>query len=263
MYYDDNSNIFNNNNILNQYDFDFTKDNLTDYIHSFSILNDNESIPTTPKKIFKVIRKKNRGVQKLDRDFSLLNPSSANLYKNIHSNYSYDNIFRKLQIHYFNFIVNVTNDVIGSVLLDNNKLSFGKIAYKLKKNINLEMIDRLRKSNIEYILKLKESKKYKQIHKKNSIENMNDYTLQKISQSSKWMSEYFKINYLKFFKYYYNKLEPLKEIINIEGKIILIRKKTKSLYDLLIKNRDIKDKLIEIVESFYLSRPKFISKGDY
>ena len=58
------------------------------------------------------------------------------------------------------------------------------------------------------------------------------------------------MKYINLFIFYYNKEKPLKEIIFKDKKIILSRR-TKTFYDLLVKNKKDKLDLIETARSVY------------
>ena len=58
------------------------------------------------------------------------------------------------------------------------------------------------------------------------------------------------MKYLDLFSYYYNGNKPLTEI-EINNKIIKISTKTKPFFRLIQKNKDIKERIMEVVEKFY------------
>jgi hypothetical protein len=163
-----------------------------------------------------------------------------------HINSSFDNMQTKIQVHFISFIVNVSNDALHTELGVNN-YNFKDISYEIKRNIRQDYIERLKNSPISDILKLRISKKFKNFDK-----YINYETLNKVCQLSEWLNDFFKINYLIFFKYYYNNCIKLAKI-TFKGKDIILSKKTKSFYDLLerTENKDIRNKLIDTLKSVY------------
>jgi hypothetical protein len=179
--------------------------------------------------------------------------------KRMHHNSSFDNIQTKIQVHFFSFIVNVTNDALYTQL-GTNDFNFKDISYEIKRNIRHDNVEKLKNSQIGDILKLKISKKYKKFN-----ESMNYETFNKVCEKSEWLKDFFKINYLILFKYYYNNCKKL-EKITFKEKDIFLSKKTESFYDLLEKkiNKDIRNKLIDTVKSVYFNGyDTLIEKGSF
>ena len=131
--------------------------------------------------------------------------------KRMHLNSSFDNIQTKIQVHFFSFIVNVSNDALYTQL-GLKDYNFKDISYEIKKNIRQDNVEKLKKSPIGNIIKMKISKKYKKFN-----ESMNCETFNKVCELSEWLNDFFKINYLILFKYYYNNCKKL-EKITFEGK---------------------------------------------
>ena len=166
--------------------------------------------------------------------------------KTKHINSSFDNMQTKIQVHFISFIINVSNDALHTQL-GVNHYNFKDISYEIKRKICHDYIERLKCSPISEILKLRISKKFK-----NFKEHINYETLNKVCQVSEWLNDFFKINYLICFNYYYNNCIKL-EKITFKGKDIILSKKTKSFYDLLerTENKDIRNKLIDTLKSVY------------
>ena len=59
------------------------------------------------------------------------------------------------------------------------------------------------------------------------------------------------MNSLKLFKYYYNKEKPLNKI-KFENKEIYLSLGTKTFYDLLEKNKDSQEEIIEVAKKRFL-----------
>ena len=220
--------------------------------------------PIIKRNLFLIYKKKRPGIQVV-KDNSSNTISSSSRTRRSHDNRGRDNILTKIQVNYMNFIVNFTNDVIKTIFGDAKQLFILRIGYKLKNKTKRSILDELKKMNIEDILILKESPKCKKVRGNIDPEyNLNEIKVKKIKESSEWMSKYFKNNYIKFFKYYFNNLQPMKAI-DIEGKKIYLSKKTKSFYDLIIKdkNKKIMDKLVDTAKSIFLketTRPIFFTE---
>ena len=59
------------------------------------------------------------------------------------------------------------------------------------------------------------------------------------------------MNSLKLFKYYYNKEKPLNKI-SFENKEIFLSPRAKTFYDLLEKNKDTREEIIEVTKKYFL-----------
>ncbi len=77
--------------------------------------------------------------------------------------------------------------------------------------------------------------------------------MEKIENSSPSLSKLFEINYLELFEKYYNKGNPLNEIV-YENIIINLSEKTKekAFCNLIDKNKNLKNHLIDITEKNYI-----------
>ena len=166
----------------------------------------------------------------------------------IHGRGSFDNIQRKIQVHFINFITNFCNDAI-KYYLQNSSFSFKKIKQKPKIEVNFNTVSKLKKCSIKDVLNSEISSKYKHSNKNDNIK-----LLQKLKGSC--LDKILEMNYLDLFKIYYNNNieSPLKEINFGEVKIPL-SENTKSFYFLLKneKNQNIKEKIVEVVKLIYFS----------
>ena len=166
--------------------------------------------------------------------------------KAIHGSNKFDNIQRKIQVHFLSFLINFCNDALKTEYTQ-FRHSFKQINYKSKTTVNFNHTSFLKKSSIKDLLNLEISEKYS---KYNKFENKK--LLDKIILKSKWLNDLFEMNYLKLFDYYYNKEEPLYKII-FENKEILLSSKTKSFYYLLEKNQDLKQEIIDTAKLVYFN----------
>ena len=166
--------------------------------------------------------------------------------KAIHGSNNFDNIQRKIQVHFLSFLINFCNDALKTEYTQ-FRHSFKQINYKSKTTVNFNHTSFLKKSSIKDLLTLEISEKYSTYNK---FENKK--LLDKIILKSKWLNDLFEMNYLKLFDYYYNKEEPLYKII-FENKEILLSSKTKSFYYLLEKNQDLKQEIIDTAKLVYFN----------
>ena len=172
---------------------------------------------TRKNRLFKIEKNKKRGRKSMKK-------------KKFHLKSDFDNVLTKIQIHFLNFLINISNDVLKATLTKNN-LHFKHINYKFKKQITYEHIKYLKTVPIKVLLEKDISGKYRKYSK-----DFNSKILQKVIPSSKWLEEFFNMKYLSLFRIYYNNCKPLKQI-NFNGKNINLSLNTKSFYNLLKKNR--------------------------
>lgn len=176
--------------------------------------------------------------------------------KKIHDKYSNDNLLRKIQIHYINFIVDFVNDILENLKYEHR---FFRLKYKMKKNVNNDNIKLLKQQSIGELLCNKISLKYRK-----KDENSNKKVYEIIKQDSilnKILSE----NYLKLFKKIYYKSN---KTINLKeyglDKNIVFSKNVKMFKDLLKNNQSFdKDKeyiknINECVSQNYIPDLKFL-----
>lgn len=172
---------------------------------------------TRKNRLFKIEKNKKRGRKSRKK-------------KKFHLKSDFDNVLTKIQIHFLNFLINISNDVLKATLTKNN-LHFKHINYNFKKKITYEHIKYLKTVPIKVLLEKDISSKYRKYSK-----DFNSKILQQVIPSSKWLEEFFNMKYLSLFRIYYNNCKPLKQI-NFNGKNINLSLNTKSFFNLLKKNR--------------------------
>ena len=168
-------------------------------------------LPDTQKNLFSIESHKRRGRLR---------------YKNgpiIHRSDSFDNLLRKIQVHFLNFLIDFCNDALKTEY-ENSDYSFKQIKYKVKEEIKYSYLKNLKYCSIEDILNFDISSKYLSLDR-----NHNKKLLEKIESSSIWLYNLFQMNYLQLFKYYYNDGKPLNKIYFMEREIFLTPK-TQSFY---------------------------------
>ena len=138
-----------------------------------------------------------------------------------HGNKSFDNIERKIQVHFLNFIISFCNDALR-YYFKNSSFSFKKINQKEKIKVNFKNVSKLKKSKIKDLLNSEISAKFKKFDK---------------NENKKL--------------YYNNNKESRLDAINFEKKKIPLTERTKSFYDLLKKNQEIKENIVEVAKTIY------------
>ena len=180
------------------------------------------------------IKKRNRGRKKNNK--FIFNTNSY-----IHDKFRTDNLLRKVQNHYLNFIVSFLNEILQNLGFK-EKLYF--LSYQFKLNITKKNLYILSRENIGNILCNEISPKYLTKNK-----NINLIIIEKIKDNpviKSILSE----NYLKLFKDIYYRSN---RIINLKyyglNKVIILSKKIKMYQDLLkIYNNSIK------YDNYYIQR---------
>ena len=162
-----------------------------------------------------------------------------------HDNACVDNLLRKIQIHFFNFVINFCNDALKEEY-PNSKAFFKSINCKCKKNVKYSYTSSLKKATIKYLLRMDIS-----IKNKKSVNSYNRALLEKIEKFSPSLSKLFEINYLELFEKYYNKGNPLDKIV-FENLNVNLSEKTKTFYNLIDKNKNLKKHLIDMAEKEYI-----------
>lgn len=173
---------------------------------------------------------------------------TSKIKKKTHGKCDFDNLERKIQVHFLNFLINFCNDALKLEFgYTSNKFSFKKINYSDKTTINYKQTSYLKNLKIKDILNFKISDKYSK-----SDESANKDLLKRVTGTSIWLDKIFEMKYLQLFNYYYNECEPLNKIF-IEIKDISLSSKTKSFFCLLEKNIDLKNELINTVKNIYFN----------
>lgn len=170
----------------------------------------------------------------------------------IHGALDFDNIQRKIQVHFISFLVDLANDAVASILGPNTEINFKKVNYKIKRTVNHDFIEKMKKSSYSDVLKMNISSNYKYLSVNH---NANNYSL--ACKNSAFLEKFFAQNYLNFFqRYYYNHEKPLKEIY-FEDKIITLSSKTKNYFDLIQKNRSSKEILNKVLKTVYFNKVNY------
>ena len=173
-------------------------------------------------------------------------------YKREHTRDSPDNILRKIQVHFINFIVYFLNVILKNF---NFKQKFMKLDYEFKKGIKKEILNILKSKNLAELISQEISNKYKT---KNKKYNKNIYDEIK---NFKVINEILSINYLDFFKniYFQNKKYIDLREFGLDKKI-KITDDSKMFKGLTNKNKEDKRKIYQIIKINYLPELIFLEK---
>ena len=203
-------------------------------IFQVEIINDSSSTNSTNKK---------RGRRKKKQNAK---------YKREHKRDSPDNILRKIQVHFLNFIVHFLNFILKNL---NFKQKFMKLDYEFKKGIKKELINILKSKSIGELISKEISNKYKnkdKNHNKKIYEEVKNY---------KVINKILSINYLDFFKniYFQNKKHIDLREYGFDKKINLTDD-SKMFKDLINKNKEDKQKIYKNIKINYLPELIFLEK---
>ena len=143
----------------------------------------------------------------------------------------FENIQRKIQVHFISFLVSLANDKVEQFFGKKGKYHFKDVKYELKKIVNHKNVEYLKSCKYSDIMQMKISPKNKKFG-----EDTNKNIYLEITQLSKELKNFFDKNYLYIFQKYYLGLKPNEKEINYEGEKITLSAKTKGYYHLLRKN---------------------------
>jgi len=164
-------------------------------------------------------------------------PTSATTNR-VHDNNSYDNLLRKIQNHFMNFIVSFLNEYLKGNNIEKN---FCRLDYNYKKKVNKKFVNDLKTKNLRDIIINNISIKYTRHENdanKNSLEEIesNEIYKKEITELKKILS----INYMDFFRKVYYKSE---RYVNLKefgvSKTIILGNKIEMFNDLLNQNKSL------------------------
>ena len=205
------------------------------------------------KKYFKTTKKTKRGRKSKSK--------KKGEKKKIHSKKDLDNLLTKIQAHFLNFLINLSNDALKTELGEDTSYNFKKLPYETKKKVQYEYFHWIKNNTtIKDILQMKISEKFKTFDK-----DANKETLIKIYGQSSWLDNFFNMRYIEAFKLYCKDIENPLVKIEFGNKIIkLTRNKTESIYYLLKKYDDLKLDLITTINNAYFNgKDKIYGKGSF
>lgn len=180
---------------------------------------------------------------------------NENTIKRVHTATDYDNILRKIQVHFLSFIINFTNDVINTLFNDKRIPKFKNLDYEIKKTVNHKSVEMLKSKDIGEILQLKISPKIK-LYDGSFNKDIYDTIYKKYPAIQAYMNK----SYISLFKEYYNNKN---KIFKVNGQLIYLSPKTKIFNDLLIKNIKYKEKMKYVAINYFLHCYKRIKKPKF
>ena len=262
------------------FETDFTKkistDNITtDFIgqpFNYKYNHENEQDFQTNTLIYddNLSKSLNNPNKKSDKLFSIYirrkrgRKTNDNLPK-IHGKFDEDNIIRKIQVSYINFIIDFMNILL--TIINRKDLHFIPLNYYYKRKVNKEHRASLKNATIEEVLKNKISSKYS-----TKNENVNKDICEKIKKENiNILLNILKLNIFFFFdKIYYKNCRKfnLKEF-GFDDLDVQLSNKIELFEDLIAKNKNeihfekYKIKLNHCARKFFLPSRKDIFKCNY
>jgi hypothetical protein len=200
---------------------------------------ENERQNITKKDIFKIKVLQQRGRKREVKEEKRKN-------NRIHRKNDIDNLLIKIQAHFLNFLIHLTNDILKVEFGKDTSFNFKNLPYCIKKKVQYDYFHKLKNSSIKDILQMEISKKFKTFKK-----DVNKETFNTIYGRSNWSDDFLNMKYIDAFKLYYS---ASSHKITFKDKEIILSNKTKSFYYLLKKNDMIKNDLIIIANKIYFNR---------
>ena len=180
--------------------------------------------------------------------------NSLKLEEKFHSKYEDDNILRKIQIGFINYLINLTNEILKYFGYEEKFLG---IDYKFKKEVNKENFNKIKTKEIGKILCQSISPKFSKIS--NEDKNINQKIYEKVIQN-KTIKNFLSETYIKIFRdYYYKNIKDLNEY-NLNIKL----SENIKTFDDFLNNKAIPDddyykqRVDEIIEKYYLPKKLFV-----
>ena len=153
---------------------------------------------------------------------------TKNCDKSIHGSKDFDNLQRKIKVHFLSFLINFCNDALLTEY-GPSFCTFKQIKYKIKNIVNFKETDKMKHNSIKDMIVLPILSKIK----------------------CPWLDKLFQMKCLELFKIYYNNEEPLLDKMVFENKEITLSTKTKSFYYLLEKYKYLRQNIIDTTKSVY------------
>ena len=180
--------------------------------------------------------------------------SPENLSYKLHSKDSKDNIERKIQNHYMNFVIDFTNYLITLLIFDCKNLELVPLSYNTKKTVNKKTIKQNKTSSIkDIILCFPQSKKFTKYP-----EDHNKKVYEKICEKSDIIKKFLDNKYLSLFEIYYKSANWVNlRQFGVEKEIPIQGLKIELFKDLLEKPKNQKD------EQYIMKIKKFAEDNYY
>ena len=219
------SNQINSENILSsfiEHSLNYQVNHDQEYSDNDIYLNNKNNSSTKKFQLF-LIRNK-RGRTKVNKKNSTKN----------HGKFDQDNIIRKIQVSYMNFLIDFINEIIKVIGL--NKIKFIPLDYSYKTNVNKKHRKKLENETIEDVLKNKISAKYSTFDKNINIINCEKIKKENINILLNILNQK---AFFFFDKIYYKNIKKfnLKEF-GLNDLEIQLPDKIELFQDLLIRNKN-------------------------
>ena len=174
------------NNSLNETDIPINSDNILENFigHPFNYqLNNEHELTDNTISINSLSHKNNSLTKKFKLSFSIfINKKRGRIKLNknnsgkIHGKFHEDNMTRKIQISYINFIIDFINEITKNI---GYNFKFIHLNNFYKSNVNKRHREKLKSETIENVIKNKISSKYSKINK-----NINSINCEKIKEQN-------------------------------------------------------------------------------
>ena len=228
-------------NESNNKDFVLTKDEF--FLNN--LFEQPKKNPENKKKYFKIIKQRKVGRKRKNYN---------GVIEKTHSKYDFDNIIRKIQVHFHNFLISFINEILINYGI---KKKFLNTDYKNKKNVKKQHVDELKSKEIGEILCQNLSTKYRKQYKIDKYKNIKLYWEVIENESIKRiLSEPYIYIFRNF--YYKNKRDLSEYNLNV-----VLSSKVKTYKDFLKdcnKDSEYIEKIEKIVKKCYLPKKIFIQK---
>lgn len=106
--------------------------------------------------------------------------------KKCHCSEDFDNIQRKIQVHFISFLIRLSNDALKTIFGQKTKYHFKHVKYELKRIVNHNYIEFLKKCNYSDIMQMKISPKNKRFG-----EDSNKETFKEVCKHSTFLEKIF------------------------------------------------------------------------
>ena len=178
--------------------------------------------------------------------------------RRIHGSSDFDNVQRKIQVHFINFLIRLANDAIKTFLGKNSKYIFKDIKYELKKVVSHKYIEHLKQCKFSDIIQMEVSQKIKSYE-----DYSNKETYLEICKISPELKELFEKKYIYIFQKLYLGLKKNQNIIDFDGLKISLSPYTKGFPTLLKKNEFGKEKFDNVIQDVYISSQNYLNKNKF
>ena len=157
---------------------------------------------------FKTFLKKKRGKKPKE--------NNQKLTKKPHGSDDFDNIQRKIQVHFISFLISFSNDLLKHFFGNKTKYHFKDVKYDLKRVVNHKYVENIKQCKYSDIMQMKISPKNKLFNEDN-----NKIIFSRITQLSEELKNFFDKKYLYIFQKYYLGLKLDQKELDFEGKKIM------------------------------------------